>query len=116
MVERLQAQGTLSRVDDVALEGYCRMAADAGRLQADADALPRTWFDKTSVDGAGVEHVEPKLHPVFAQLRSYRMGLRMYLTEFGLTPASRTRVKPTGESTPRMDPKKAKYLSGLAQK
>lgn len=114
VVERLQAQGTVSRVDDLVLEHYCRMAADAGRLQADANALPRTWFDKTSVDGAGVEHVEPKLHPVFAQLKGYRMALRMYLTELGLTPASRTRVKPSSAGASTMDPKKARYLDGIA--
>lgn len=116
IVERLRAMGTLSRVDDLALEHYCRLAADAARLQADADALPQTWFHKTSVDGAGVEHVEPKLHPVFSQLKGYRMALRMYLTEFGLTAASRTRVKPSGEAIATVDPKKARYLNGFAKK
>jgi P27 family predicted phage terminase small subunit len=116
IVERLSTLGTLSRVDDLALEHYCRLAADASRLQADADGLSRTWFEKTSVDGAGVEHVEPKLHPVFAQLKGYRMALRMYLTEFGLTSASRTRVKPTGATAGTVDARKARYLDGLPAK
>src|SRR4249920_972250 len=75
MVARLQVQETLSRVDDALLASYCHLHADTCRLQADADAFKATWFIKTSVDGAGVEHREPKLIPVFAQLRQYRLAL-----------------------------------------
>ncbi len=114
VVDRLQQMGTLSRVDDLALEHYVLLAADAARLQADANALSSTWYQRTSVDGAGTEHVEPKLHPVFAQLRSYRMALRLYLAEFGLTGASRTRVSaPAGR--PSVDPKKARFLDALTK-
>src|SRR5688500_4443561 len=66
MIQRLTVLRTLSTVDGALLWTYCQVWADCSRLQADADALPRTWFEKTSVDGAGVEHREPKLHPVFA--------------------------------------------------
>jgi P27 family predicted phage terminase small subunit len=93
MVVRLTASQTLSTVDDAALYVYCRVFADAERLQRAVDALDSPFFDKVSVDGAGVEHIEPKVHPGFAQLRSYRQALRQFLVEFGLTPSSRSRVK-----------------------
>lgn len=93
MVERLTASGALSAVDGAVLYDYCRLHADAERLQDAIDALDAPFFLKVSVDGAGVEHAEPKVHPAFAQLRAYRMALRAYLVEFGLTPAARSRVK-----------------------
>lgn len=115
LVDRLSAMGTLSRVDDLVLEQYCRLAADAGRLQADAEILPRTWFEKVSVDGAGAEHIEPKLHPVFAQLRQYRLALRVLLVELGLTPLARNRVKASTPAAATVDPKKARFLNALAK-
>ncbi len=93
MIVRLEASKTLSTVDDAVLVNYCRLHADAERLQRAVDTLRSPFFEKVSVDGAGVEHREPRVHPGFAQLRSYRQALRQYLVEFGLTPASRSRVK-----------------------
>jgi P27 family predicted phage terminase small subunit len=116
MVVRLTASRTLSTVDGALLWNYCQLWADCGRLQADADALGRTWYDKVSVDGAGVEHREPRVHPVFGALKQYRLAVRVMLVEFGLTPLSRNRVKASSEPVPTMDPKKARYLSGLTQK
>ena len=102
MVARLSACKTLTAVDDAALASYCRLHADATRLQTALDALDSPFFSKVSVDGAGIEHREPKVHPGFAQLRSYRQALRQYLVEFGLTPSSRSRVKvaDVGETDP----------------
>src|SRR5438046_1638314 len=92
MIERLELSGTLSRVDGASLYAYCCLWADTEKLQQAVDALPEPFFDKVSVV-AGVEHREPKVHPGFAQLRGHRQALRGYLVEFGLTPASRNRVK-----------------------
>ena len=46
---------------------------------------------------------EPKLHPVFAALKRYRLALRVYLVEFGLTPLAGTasRRRPGGTRSPR---------------
>ena len=93
MVSRLEASRTLTIADGAALLNYARLHADACRLQDALDALDQPFFEKVSVDGAGVEHIEPKVHPGFAQLRSYRQALRMFLQEFGLTPVSRSRVR-----------------------
>jgi P27 family predicted phage terminase small subunit len=109
MTARLAALGTLSSVDGALLESYCRLWADCCRLQADADAFARTWYIKTSVDGAGVEHQEPKLVPVFAQLRQYRLALRVLLIELGCTPLARGRVlKPETQPQSKLD----RFLEG----
>ena len=92
MVARLTMSRTLTLADDAALVNYCRLHADATRLQHALDAV-EPFYEKVSVDGAGVEHVEPKVHPGFAQLRAYRQALRMFLQEFGLTPVARSRVR-----------------------
>src|SRR5262245_57843129 len=83
VIGRLTALGTLSSVDGALLWSYCQLWADCCRLQADADSLHSTWFDKVTVDGSGQEHREPKIHPVFAQLRQYRLALRVLLIELG---------------------------------
>jgi P27 family predicted phage terminase small subunit len=116
MIDRLTASRTLSTVDGALLWNYVQLWAACCRLQADADALERTWYEKVSVDGAGVEHREPRVHPVFAQLKQYRLALRVLLVEFGLTPLSRNRVKVSADAPPTVDPKKERYLSALAQK
>lgn len=102
MVARLESSKTLTLVDDAALVNYCRLHADAAKLQAAIDALSSPFFLRVSVDGAGIEHSEPKVHPGFAQLRAYRQALRQYLVEFGMTPSSRSRVKvaDVGETDP----------------
>jgi P27 family predicted phage terminase small subunit len=102
----LQQQGTLSLVDGPSLESHCRLAALVARIEGEVEALPSLTFLKMSVDGGGVEHQEPKAHPLVSQLRAGRMALRTSLQEFGLTPASRTRV--TRPVTPAVDPL-AKY-------
>lgn len=116
MIARLSTAKVLSTVDGPLLWNYCHVWADACRLQASADALTSTWYEKVTVDGAGAEHREPRVHPVFAQLKQYRLALRVLLVEFGLTPLSRNRVKALGETVPAVDPRKARYLSGLAKK
>lgn len=115
MIARLTASHTLSTVDGALLWTYVQLWADCRRLEADATALSSVWFEKTSVDGAGIEHREPKMHPVFSALKGYRLALRVLLVEFGLTPLSRNRVKASAAPAA-TDPKKARYLDGLAQK
>jgi P27 family predicted phage terminase small subunit len=109
MIVRLTAAGTLSSVDAPLLWNYCQLWADGCPLQADANQLTQTWYSAGS---------EPKLHPVFAALKQYRLALRVYLVEFGLTPLARNRVTahPAATRTPAMDPKKAKYFEGLTTK
>jgi len=113
MADRLEQLGILSRVDDAVLIAWCELHAAAVRLQAAADALGSPVFERVTVDGAGVEHREPKVHPVFTQLRQVLMAKRQFLVELGLTPASRNRVARPASGASGLDPKKAKYLHGL---
>lgn len=117
MTARLTTLKTLSTVDGALLWNYCQVWADCCRLQADADALERTWYEKVTVDGAGTEHREPRVHPVFGQLKQYRLALRVFLVELGVTPLARGRVKASdGAAVPAMDPKKARFFSGVTHK
>lgn len=86
----LSSTGAISKVDSAILYQYCRLHADAEMIQAKLDELESPFFDKFSMDGAGIE---PKVHPGFARVESMRAKIRMFLVEFGLTPASRGRVK-----------------------
>ena len=112
MLARLVSSQTLSAVDDGVLARYCKLHARAERLEAAlADEPP--FFDKVSVDGAGQEHVERKVHPGFAQCRQYDLALRVYLVEFGLTPASRGRVTLPRDGPPTKS-KLERFLDGKA--
>lgn len=86
MVARLELANTLSLVDDAVLYRYCQLHARADRLERQVAQLPSAFI----LDHMGNE----KVHPGFAQLRSYDLALRGYLVEFGMTPSARTRVKP----------------------
>lgn len=43
-------------------------------------------------------------HPLVAQLEDAERRLRMYMNEFGLTPASRSKVKSDGDDNAKKDP------------
>jgi P27 family predicted phage terminase small subunit len=95
MVDRLEASKTLSVVDDAVLYRYCQLHARAERLERQIARLKSAFY---------VDHVgNPKVHPAFAQLRSYDQALRGYLVEFGMTPAARSRVKVPDAQAP-VDP------------
>ena len=94
----LQQQGTLSLVDGAMLESHCRLSALVSRIEGEVALLPALTFTK--------DNGEPAAHPLVSQLRAGRQALRTSLQEFGLTPASRTRV--TRPATPTTDPL-AKY-------
>lgn len=116
MVARLTASRTLSTVDGALLANFAELWASTCRLQRDANALKRTWYSRVTLDAKGTKHREPRVHPVFAQLKSYRLALRVLLCEFGLTPLSRNRVKASTAANPgTVDPKKARFLNGLAK-
>lgn len=111
MIDRLAAAQTLSTIDDAVLYGYCRLHADTERLQAAVDALPSMYYLRHTLAG-----YDAKIHPVVVQLRQYRMALRTYLVEFGLTPASRGRVRMTDSSAKGDDNKEPTSRLGQLQK
>ncbi len=114
MVWAFQDMGTLCQVDAMALEQYCELYAetkDIGRQRAEAEA-------SIAVLEQNIRDVEgPDLVQLFGQivllrklvakatdqLRQGRMALRQYLVEFGLTPASRGRLKLPSRQAPTDD-------------
>lgn len=99
MIKRLSAVGTLSLVDDAALRRYVRLHALAERLEASALRL----------------HGEA-LRKALTQVRQVSMALKAWLVEFGMTPASRVRVKASltpARAATTVDPKRSKYLGRL---
>lgn len=100
MIVRLETSKTLSLVDDAILYDYCQMHATTEQIQKAVNGLTCLFFIKVGFGGAE----EPKTHPMVVQLRQYRLALRVFLVEFGLTPASRGRVKATGEGDKPEDP------------
>lgn len=111
MVERLTLSGSLSTIDDAAIYQYCRLFAETEELteeKSEAKASLRIMEENIGDLEAGdrvamFQEIGKLRHDIKgynAQIRSGRMGLRQYLVEFGLTPASRSRVKVTEEKQP----------------
>jgi P27 family predicted phage terminase small subunit len=118
MVDRLDANETLTVVDDAALYQYCCLFGEtedtqdlrretaqlAATLQATI-AREATRITNTTEPAAGeVFDVAAAVAEILAlqqliakqttQLRQGHMAIRQYLVEFGMTPAARTRVSP----------------------
>lgn len=125
MVERLTAIGTLSTIDDAALRRYALLHAETESLTAEHRRLgqlsAKLMKEARRLEGAeltaaigGIVALEKLQARLLPQLRQGSMALRQWLVEFGLTPAARTRVKASSASATASDPKKARYLNGLA--
>lgn len=104
MVERLQASGTLSVVDDAALFQYASLWAETEAIAAASAETRRVIAEAETrmIDMEGSEYGEAlkalvSLRQIEAkylvQVRQGRMALRQYLVEFGMTPSARSRVK-----------------------
>jgi P27 family predicted phage terminase small subunit len=94
----LEGEHRLSESDGPWLCNYAEACADYQKWRAASDIAPLTQV-KVSVDGAGVEHQEVRVHPVHQQVRLARKALTELLKEAGLTPASRARVSVPSEDT-----------------
>lgn len=89
----------IARVDLAVLAGYCTLfgMVEQGRREIQSPDF-RTTYMKITVDGNGDEHEEPREHPALKSLRANMQLLRPYLTELGLTPATRAKVSPLEEA------------------
>jgi P27 family predicted phage terminase small subunit len=110
MIARLDAQKTISSVDDAVLYQYCKLFAETEAVaeqqeesKASVAILETNLADVDKQDLVQVFGQIVILRKLISkctdQLRSGRLALRTYLVEFGLTPASRGRVK-VPEQTP----------------
>lgn len=110
MIGRLEQSKTLAVVDDAALYQYCKLFAETEAISQTRQELADTArILQENFDGQGDLSFEDalaaaqeitKLRSLEAryatQIRQGRMALRIYLVEFGMTPAARSRVKVTG--------------------
>lgn len=120
MIVRLEQSKTLSVVDDGALYQYCQLFAETEAIavtQEEVAAAARVMqenFDRQEGDDLTFEDLLNAAREI-AKLRSLeasyitkvrqgRMALRMFLGEFGLTPASRGRVKLPDKPDEKADP------------
>jgi P27 family predicted phage terminase small subunit len=113
MVRRLHEARTLSLVDDAALYQYVQLHAETQEIRADNKRVRKLSTELKQAAVAKLEATElveaighiVKLQFIIAkqtaQLRMGHMALRMYLVEFGMTPAARTRVKVSPGAKPK---------------
>jgi P27 family predicted phage terminase small subunit len=93
----LSDMGVLTAADMIALERTCAVYADVVRLQGVLEILGET-YDTKSVTGETMVRARPQR----AMLADADRRLAAYLSHFGLTPATRTKVRiPSGK---RRDP------------
>lgn len=104
MVERLRLSGTLARVDDGVLYQHCRVYAETEALAESRDEVAASVkiLEENLAGLQGEDLVAcfqeiGKLRKLQAhysnQIRQGRMAMRVFFVEFGLSPASRSRVK-----------------------
>ena len=94
----LLSQRVLSEADLCAVTGYCAAWADlVDAEQVKADTGYRPILVDVSVDGAGVEHIRHRAHPILAASVKASVELRPWAQQLGLTPASRARVSSAPE-------------------
>lgn len=96
MAALLDGEKRLSESDGPWLVSIAEAWGDYQKWRVASETAPLTQA-KVSVDGAGVEHVEVKAHPVHQQVRFARKALTDLLKEAGLTPTSRSRVSMPAE-------------------
>jgi hypothetical protein len=126
-VAHLEQLGIVSTVDALIVEQYARLHVETAAL-ADAAAATGAAIARLDAHVSGLTGAElvacvqelTKLRQLetrhATQIRQGRMAQRQYLIELNLTPASRARgISPAaGATAPLTDPKKARYLRGLA--
>lgn len=95
LVEQMDACGMLQRVDSSALEAACIAYQTA--TQADR-ALEEHGLTYNVIDQAG--NAIPKARPEVAISRGAWTQYKQFCTEFGLTPASRSRIATADKAGP----------------
>lgn len=92
IVPELTTLGLLSRIDLAALAAYCQSYAELEEATRTLDKEGRVCA-LPILDKQGVKIGEKlKSHPAVQQQRDAARLVKQFISEFGLTPASRTRV------------------------
>lgn len=104
MLQRLTTSKTLSLVDDAVLYQYCRVfeetegqASLRGEIRASIEILEQNLSDLEATDLVSAFQEIGKMTALLSRcddkILKGRMAQRVFLVEFGMTPASRGRVK-----------------------
>jgi P27 family predicted phage terminase small subunit len=91
----LDRMGVLSEVDAVALEMLCESYADYLAAKAELKAFGSDYYTTLTALGDKMH----RAHPAVAQKNDADRRIRAWLSEFGMTPSARSRVKADGEGT-----------------
>jgi P27 family predicted phage terminase small subunit len=86
--------GVLSEVDAIALELLSEAYSDYLGARAEIKAFGAETYATETANGDKMY----RTHPAVAQRNDADRRIRGWLTEFGLTPSARTRVKADGQS------------------
>lgn len=89
LVNNLAELGILEGADEMAMERMALLYADVRRLQKEVDENGYTYESTDAETGKTLI----KANPAGTQLRAADAQFKVFLTEFGLTPSSRTRIK-----------------------
>src|SRR5688572_2931543 len=119
MMVRLELSQSLWKVDDASIAQYCRLYAEteavkeqqveakAGLrvLEENLSCRPETPDERLSAEDrvqlfTQIVALHKTISKCTDQLRQGRMAIRQYLVEFGLTPASRGRIKLPAKTEP----------------
>lgn len=92
IVPELEQVGLLTQVDRAALAAYCQSYARWRQAEAALDDGLRIELFKVTNEGEAIVY-QVIQKPEVAIAQKERQLMKAFLTEFGLTPASRTRLK-----------------------
>lgn len=97
---KLDRLGILTELDDLALERVCELVAEI--VEHKADIRQHGRYVKVGL-------AKGKLRPVVRLLADADKRLRAWMTEFGLTPSSRSRINAHDNENPNADPAEAYF-------
>lgn len=103
LATRLDRLGLLTELDAYALEQLCENYAELLELRADVAAHGRFQICETKVGGT-----MERTRPAATMLADAERRFRGMMSEFGLTPSSRTRVQTSEDAKPE-DPAEAYF-------
>jgi len=93
----LERNGLATEVDGATLEEYCQLQSlNMHTSKALKKCKYKMLTEKHTVDGAGNEFLEAKVNPLVSQKLKIIAQLLPYFREFGMSPASRTKITVAG--------------------
>lgn len=92
----LNRMGVLTEIDRTIFAGYCQLYSRWVTIEGEL-AKSNLLIIKHTVDGAGIEHEEPKQNPLVIMARQTLHEIRSFCSEFGMTATSRGRISVAGK-------------------